>query len=96
MMSYSKLPHLAVDLGKVADQLTRARQDGQPEQSQSVRTVGGSSRTDLLEDRLSEKDIHQLVSDFMNGTPKWKLAECYGISLSSVKRLLRRQDIRRG
>lgn len=94
-MSYSKLVDLAAELGKLTDQLGRARHDGQYEDCQSVRTVGGNRRTDLLEDRLSEDDIRQLISDFQSGTPKWKLAEQYGISLSSVKRVLRKQGARR-
>jgi transposase len=31
-----------------------------------------------------------LVQAFESGTPKWKLAEQYGVSESSVKRLVRR------
>lgn len=93
MMSYSKRGALAAELDKVNGQLARARQDGQLAQGQSIRTVGGTRRADLLEDRLSEDDIRQLISAFLGGTPKSKLAECYGISLSSVKRILRRHGI---
>lgn len=94
-MSYSKRGDLAVDLRKLTDQLTCACRDEQPEQQQSVQTVGGTRRTDLLEDRLSQADIRELVSAFQSGTPKWKLAEQYGISLSSVKRVLRKHGTRR-
>jgi hypothetical protein len=40
---------------------------------------------------LTSEDIQALVAAFHGGTPKWKLADQYGISLSSVKRLLRKQ-----
>jgi hypothetical protein len=39
---------------------------------------------------LSGDDVRQLVSSFRAGTAKRVLAERYGISESSVKRLLRR------
>jgi transposase len=41
-------------------------------------------------DRLGQPQVHRLVADFESGTPKWKLAQRYGISESSVKRLIRR------
>jgi hypothetical protein len=37
---------------------------------------------------LSDTDLVELVAAFRSGTPKQVLAERYGISLSSVKRLL--------
>jgi hypothetical protein len=40
-------------------------------------------------DRLSEADIERLVTAFTVGTSKRGLAERYGISESSVKRLIR-------
>ncbi|HTE64762.1 MAG TPA: hypothetical protein VK736_00690 [Candidatus Binatia bacterium] len=44
-----------------------------------------------LVDRLGERIILQLLRDSRTGTTHRGLAERYGISLSSVKRLLRRQ-----
>lgn len=41
-------------------------------------------------DRLSAHDVETLLQAFHAGTPKWQLAEMYGISLTSVKRLIRR------
>jgi len=46
-------------------------------------------------DRLSGQDIEVLIQAFLDGTPKWRLAEQYGISLGSVKNLLRERKIRR-
>ena len=42
-----------------------------------------------VSDRLSTEDIETLLQAFRAGTPKWQLAEMYGISLTSVKRLVR-------
>lgn len=43
-----------------------------------------------LVDRLGERNILELLRDSSTGTTHRGLAERYGISLSSVKRLLRR------
>jgi hypothetical protein len=43
-----------------------------------------------LVDRLGEEIIRQLINDGRAGMTKHALAESYGISLSSVKRMLRR------
>jgi DNA-directed RNA polymerase specialized sigma24 family protein len=41
-------------------------------------------------DRLTADGEQAIVDAFMAGTPKWQLAERHGVSMSSVKRLLRR------
>ncbi len=41
-------------------------------------------------DRLSEADVVEIVDRFRAGMPKHKLAMEYGMSLSTMKRLLRR------
>ena len=41
-------------------------------------------------DRIGEQAVRDLVRDRQAGAPKQMLAERYGISLSSVKRVLRR------
>lgn len=48
-----------------------------------------------LSDRLSNEDVETIIKDFLSGTPKHVLAARYGISLGSVKNLLRRRGIRR-
>jgi len=40
-------------------------------------------------DRLSEADVREIVDRFRAGLPKHKLAAEYGMSLSTMKRLLR-------
>ena len=44
-------------------------------------------------DRLNATDIEELIKAFKAGTPKWKLAERYGIGLSSIKKPLREHGI---
>jgi DNA invertase Pin-like site-specific DNA recombinase len=46
-------------------------------------------------DRLTADDEAEIVRLFMIGTAKTALAEKYGISESSVKRLLRKHGVRR-
>ena len=48
-----------------------------------------------LSDRLSSEDVETIIKEFLSGTPKHVLAARYGISLGSVKNLLRRRGIRR-
>jgi hypothetical protein len=45
--------------------------------------------------RLAPDDIDAMAGAFLAGTPKWQLAEQYGVSLSSVKRLFHVRGIRR-
>ena len=52
-------------------------------------TAHGGGRIPVRE-RLSDQDVDDLVHRFRAGTPKHKLASYYGISLSSVKRLLKK------
>jgi hypothetical protein len=41
-------------------------------------------------DRLSEADVQEIVERFRAGDPKLRLAVAYGMSLSTMKRLLRK------
>jgi DNA invertase Pin-like site-specific DNA recombinase len=47
-----------------------------------------------LVDRLSEQIIRDLLRDRSAGTSQRKLAERYGISVSTVKRLSKREHLR--
>jgi hypothetical protein len=87
--AYSKRPDLAESLVRAVQHIERAREraSGQP---MSVRSQGRSDRQWRVVDRLSDANIRLLVTAFEDGTPKWKLAEQYGISESSVKRLVRK------
>ena len=47
-----------------------------------------------IRDRLSDRDIAEIIASCNVGVPKYILAEQYGISLTSVKRLLRKHGVR--
>lgn len=51
-------------------------------------------RVSRVSDRLSEAEQQALIASFQAGTSKQKLAERYGIGMSSVKRLLREHGVR--
>ena len=48
-----------------------------------------------VRDRLSDREVADLVAAFKAGTPKWQLAERYSINLKSVKQLLREHGVRK-
>ena len=81
---YSNRPDL---LGPMIDVLRRIEdgdQEGEPGGVVSRERPGRPS------DRLSEADVREIVDRFRAGVPKHKLAAEYGMSLSTMKRLLRR------
>lgn len=87
MGSYSNRQDLTDALVSAVQQLRKA-QAATGEPAFSVRSAQ-SPRQWRVGDRLSEADAERLVADFATGTSKRKLAERYGISESSVKRLIR-------
>ena len=76
-------------LVRAVSQLHGAQQGGDVPRA-SVRSASRSEREWRVSDRLSEVELRQLVTDFVAGTPKRRLAERYGISESSVKKLIRK------
>ena len=48
-----------------------------------------------LHERLDEREIAELITAYRNGATTASLAAAHGVSLSSVKRLLRTAGIRR-
>ena len=48
----------------------------------------------LIQDRLSSEDVAALITDFQGGTAKHVLAARFGISETTVKRLLRVHGVR--
>lgn len=87
--AYHKRPDLASALVKRVTQIRKA-QAATPRPRRSVSSTGRTDRVWKLDDRMSDADIRLLADAFRRGTPKWKLAEQYGISESSIKRLLRK------
>lgn len=86
---YSKRQDLADQLRRVLDRLGRAHQEPAQDPERSVRTTAKAAVPHRVLDRLGEQAVHELVEAFRAGTPQWRLAERYEISLSSVKRMLR-------
>jgi hypothetical protein len=61
-----------------------------------VRAPGPSAtRPWSLCDRLNERDIAELITDYHDGATAASLAADYGLSLTSVKRLLHLAGVRR-
>jgi hypothetical protein len=85
--AYSKRSDLLVDLDHVVQQLRHA--DGDTN-SQSVQSTGRVGRARDLQDRLTGADVEQIALSFQGGTPRYKIAAQYSISVSSVGRLLRK------
>lgn len=86
--AYSKRQDLADSLVSAVQRLRQAQVEAS-EPAHSVRSAPLSTRQWRIEDRLPDADTERLIAAFTAGTPKRKLAEQYGISESSVKRLIR-------
>jgi hypothetical protein len=86
------------DLGKTVQRvLIRIEENDESNEPNGVASQeSGSSRlSDRLSDRLSEADISDIVDRFRVGVSKLSLAEEYGMSLSTMKRLLKARNARR-
>jgi DNA-directed RNA polymerase specialized sigma24 family protein len=90
---YSNHADLQERLSQAAHSVT---QGGFQDQETSDETVSGqASRVRRVHDRLSADDIQQITQHFGAGTSKRVLADRFGISLSSVKLLLRQRGVKR-
>jgi hypothetical protein len=83
---YSNRPDL---LGPVLDVLRRAT-DGDKTDEPGVHSTGRGGGPAPIRARLSDADLHEIVERFGAGMPKHKLAADYRMSLSTLKRLLRK------
>lgn len=93
LTAYSKRLDLLSALVSAVERL-RAKDAEEPETGRSVRSEQ-TPRVWRVSDRLSEAELHSLVSHYLAGTTARELAEQFKISKSSVKRLLRERGIRR-
>ena len=93
LSSYSKRPDIAADLAILLRKLERASKDERPVGRRSVQREQPPSEQRVC-NRLTNDDLRQLIAAFQSGTPKQELAECYSISLSSVKQVLRENKAR--
>jgi hypothetical protein len=92
---YSNRPTVLHDLMRAAQKLERLRGQEPVGQRRSVHCESRPTRRaprPAVADRLSEADLEELAALFRSGMPKHVLAERYGISLSSVKRLLKAEN----
>jgi hypothetical protein len=90
---YSNRPDLCDDLQRLAEELRVevARETAGAERV-SVRSVQPEPKVRRVADRLSDEDIRAIVARFEQGSPKHILADEYGISLSSMKNLLKKNQ----
>jgi hypothetical protein len=82
---YSNRPDL---LGPMLDVLKRGA-EGDRTDEPGVRSTGNRIGSAPIRDRLSESDVCMIIKRFRAGAAKHKLAVEYGMSLSTMKRLLR-------
>ncbi len=75
-------------LGPMLDVLRRVEDGDRTDEPGGVKSrEGGSLRPG---DRLSEAVVQEIVERFRAGEPKHRLAAEYGVSMSTMKRLLRK------
>ena len=87
--AYSNRLDLANMLVTTSNQLRQAREQA-GDSSESVHSAGRRDQAWRVSDRLSEADTRALIAAFAEGTPKRELARHYGVSESSLKRIIRR------
>lgn len=90
--SYSKRSDLAFGLVKTVKLLAQARE--QAGERLSVESTGRVGRVHAVSERLGAETVQKIVDQYRSGVIARELAEDYGISLSSVRRLLRKAGAR--
>lgn len=91
--AYSKRTDLSEELVRTIRSLDRALSASALSGPASVYSTGRSQRNWRVSDRVSDSEASMIVMTFNRGVSKRELAERYGISESSVKRLLRRHRL---
>lgn len=87
LLRYSNRSDLLDDLNRAGQQVARGL--AKPQARRSVSSTDRVNRQWSLRDRLSEEQITSLVRDRLSGLPQNKTARKFGISESSVKRIMR-------
>jgi DNA-directed RNA polymerase specialized sigma24 family protein len=93
MRAYSKRSDLLFELVSAVERL-QVKDAQTADAARSVRSEQ-APRIWRICDRLSEADVHSLVSGYRVGMTARELAEQFKISESSVKLILRKRGIRR-
>jgi hypothetical protein len=83
---YSNRPELL----KPMQDVLRRTAEGDRTDAPGIQSTGSGGGSASVRDRLSEADVREIVRRFRAGEPKHRLAAEYGMSLSTIKRLLRR------
>jgi DNA invertase Pin-like site-specific DNA recombinase len=89
---YSNRPDLLQQLRKVAAILSDGGQGNDASAGVAPRSVVRSRR---LRDRFSLDDLQTMIDLYRSGVTATAVAEKFGVSLRSVKRLLRQYGVRR-
>lgn len=89
---YSNRPDLLEQLRKVAAILSDGNQDNSTGAKVAAESVVRSRR---LRDRFSPEDLQVMIDLYKSGTTAKQIAEKFGVSLRSVKRLLHQHGVRR-
>ncbi len=93
LRAYSKRPDLLFELVSAVEHL-QVKDTQTADTWRSVRSEH-APRVWRISDRLTEADIHSIVSSCRAGRTARELAEQFKISKSSVKQILRERGIRR-
>jgi hypothetical protein len=89
---YSNRPDLLEQLQRVAAILSNGGQDNRTGAKVAAESVVRSRR---LRDRFSPEDLQVIIDLYRSGTTARAVAEKFGVSLRSVKRLLHQHDVQR-
>ena len=89
---YSNRPDLLEQLRKVAAIVSNGGQDDGADAEVTSESVLRSRR---LRDRLSSDNLQNVIDLYSSGTTAKQVAERFGVSLRSVKRLLHKHGVRR-
>jgi DNA invertase Pin-like site-specific DNA recombinase len=90
---YSKRPDLGVDLKRARYRLAKAVEADKPHERLSAASTGRAATGWRVSDRLTDEDVAAIVERGREGVSKVKIAEAFGISHSSVKRILKAHGI---
>jgi transcriptional regulator of aromatic amino acid metabolism len=89
---YSNRPELLNPLVRTLDKI----HNGTPSDDVDLAVVEGrQARVPTVNDRLTPADIQILIDSYMAGATSKKLAEEYGFSGTTIKRILREHGIRK-
>lgn len=87
--TYSKRQDLADQLRRSLGGLGLVHPEAAEDSEGSVRTTAKAAVPHRVVDRLGEETVQQMIEERRAGVELRELAERYGVSLSSVKRVLR-------